>query len=74
MLLGTVKSFNYDRGWGFIRPDDGGRDVFVHVRSLGKIELRAGQRVGYNFKMMPKGPKALNVIILLSGDEASRVA
>jgi len=69
MLSGVVKSFNEDRGWGFIVPDgdpnDGTCDVFVHARSLSGIKLRRGQRVGFNVKKTDKGRRAVNVIVLL---------
>lgn len=50
MLLGTVKWFNTKKGYGFIAPEKGEKDVFVHVTQLEKIGLRRlsdGQRVGY---------------------------
>jgi CspA family cold shock protein len=50
MVTGTVKSFNYSKGYGFIRMDSGGRDVFVHlsaVREAGLANLRKGQRIGF---------------------------
>ena len=50
MVTGTVKRWNGDRGFGFIAPDEGGDDIFVHVRSLvgGGDCLREGQRVRFN--------------------------
>jgi CspA family cold shock protein len=63
---GTVKFFNADKGYGFIKPDDGGRDIFVHVTALeqaGLKSLNEGQRV--SFEVEPdkkgKGPKAVNL-------------
>lgn len=49
MANGTVKFFNQDKGFGFIMPDDGGQDVFVHVSAVaGSTLLREGQKVSYD--------------------------
>jgi CspA family cold shock protein len=63
---GTVKFFNADKGYGFIKPDDGGRDIFVHVTALeqaGLQSLNEGQRI--TFEIEPdkkgKGPKAVDL-------------
>ena len=65
---GTVKFFNGERGYGFIKPDDGGRDVFVHITAVERAGLKSlneGQRI--NFDVEPdkkgKGPKAVNLVI-----------
>jgi cold shock protein len=65
---GTVKFFNGERGYGFIKPDDGGRDVFVHITAVeraGLKDLNEGQRI--TFEVEPdkkgKGPKAVNLVI-----------
>jgi CspA family cold shock protein len=50
MAKGTVKWFNAQKGFGFIQPDDGSRDVFVHIRAVeraGMYELREGQKLSY---------------------------
>lgn len=48
MATGTVKFFNQDKGFGFITPENGGADVFVHVSALqGSVSLRDGQQVSY---------------------------
>ena len=50
MATGTVKWFNATKGFGFIQPDDGGKDVFVHISAVeraGLRELREGQRVAF---------------------------
>lgn len=63
---GTVKFFNNEKGFGFIRPDDGSRDVFVHVSAVtssGIGTLAEGQRVAFDVEpdKRGKGPKAVNL-------------
>ena len=51
MTTGTVKWFNPDKGYGFIQPDDGGKDVFVHISAVeqaGLRDLNEGQKVSYD--------------------------
>lgn len=48
MTTGTVKFFNQDKGFGFITPDNGGADVFVHVTAVQGPPLRDGQKVSYD--------------------------
>ncbi|MBD9641395.1 cold-shock protein [Ensifer sp. ENS07] len=49
MAIGTVKFFNHDKGYGFISPENGGTDVFVHVSAVdGTGPLRDGQKVSYD--------------------------
>ncbi|MEM7176487.1 MAG: cold-shock protein [Pseudomonadota bacterium] len=53
MPTGTVKWFNSEKGYGFIAPDDGGKDVFVHVSAVkrsGLEELREDQKIGYELE------------------------
>ena len=62
--LGTVKWFSRMKGWGFIEPDGGDRDVFVHYDSIigdGFRNLEKGERVQFLVEDSPKGPKAVNV-------------
>jgi cold shock protein len=64
MATGTVKWFSDDKGFGFITPDDGSRDLFVHYSSIssdGYRSLPEGAKVSYEEEMGPKGPKAINV-------------
>jgi CspA family cold shock protein len=64
MPQGTVKWFNPDKGFGFIAPDDGGADVFVHfsaIQSSGYRSLEENQKVEYNVTQGPKGPQAAEV-------------
>jgi cold shock protein len=64
MAQGTVKWFNPDKGFGFIAPDDGGADVFVHfsaIQTAGYRTLEENQKVEYNVTQGPKGPQAAEV-------------
>ena len=63
---GVVKFFNGEKGYGFIKPDDGGNDIFVHVSALEQAGLQSlieGQKVSYDIEpdKKGKGPKALNL-------------
>jgi CspA family cold shock protein len=66
MATGTVKFFNTTKGFGFITPDDGGKDVFVHISAVeqsGLTTLSENQRVKFDTEPDPrgKGPKAVNL-------------
>jgi CspA family cold shock protein len=64
MATGTVKWFNESKGFGFIAPTDGSKDVFVHfsaIASSGFRTLAEGQTVTYDVENGPKGPQATNV-------------
>jgi cold shock protein len=64
MAQGTVKWFNADKGFGFIAPDDGSADVFVHHSAIqieGYRSLQENQRVEFNTVRGPKGPQAEQV-------------
>ncbi len=66
MATGTVKWFNESKGFGFIAPEDGSKDVFVHfsaIASEGFRTLTEGQQVTFEVEEGPKGPQAQNVTI-----------
>lgn len=60
MSSGTVKFFNNSKGFGFITPEDGSKDVFVHINGL-VDEINEGDKVEYDVEETPKGLNALNV-------------
>jgi CspA family cold shock protein len=64
MPTGTVKWFSDDKGFGFITPDEGDRDLFVHYSGIvgnGRKSLDEGAKVSYEEEQGDKGPKAVNV-------------
>jgi cold shock protein len=66
MPTGTVKWFNPDKGFGFITPEDGGKDLFVHqtaIQADGYRSLDEGAKVQYETEAGDKGPKAVNVTL-----------
>lgn len=66
MAIGTVKFFNADKGFGFIAPEGGGKDVFVHasaIEAAGMRSLAEGQRVSFDTQPDAKGSKAVNLQI-----------
>jgi CspA family cold shock protein len=67
-MAGIVKFFNAERGYGFIKPDEGGRDVFVHVTAVERAGLKSltdGQRLSFDVESdkKGKGPKAVNLVV-----------
>jgi CspA family cold shock protein len=63
MSNGTVKFFNNSKGFGFITPDDGSKDVFVHINGL-TDEIAEGDKVSYDVEEGRKGPNAVNVKVI----------
>ena len=64
MTIGTVKFFNSTRGFGFISPEDGTKDVFVHISAVeqaGMGSLAEGQKVSFDVQPDDRGPKAINL-------------
>jgi CspA family cold shock protein len=67
MATGTVKWFNSEKGYGFITPDDGGKDLFVHfsaIQAQGYKSLPEGEKVTYEAQQGDKGPQATNVTLV----------
>ncbi len=64
MTIGTEKFFNTTQAYGFIQPDDGTKDVFVHITAVeqsGLGHLSEGQKVGFEVQQDQRGPKAVNL-------------
>lgn len=64
MTTGTVKFFNSTKGFGFIVPEDGSKDVFVHISAVersGLGSLTDGQKVTFDVEQDDRGPKAVNL-------------
>lgn len=64
MANGTVKWFNDEKGYGFIAPDDGGADLFLHYSAInmgGFKSLKEGQQISFEVEQGPKGRQAANI-------------
>ena len=75
MAIGTVKFFNDSKGYGFIAPDGGGNDAFVHISAVersGMRTLRENQRVSYDLEQDRRGKMA--AVNLKSADDAAPAA
>ena len=75
MPIGTVKFFNESKGYGFIAPDDGGQDAFVHISAVegsGMNSLRENQRISYTLEQDRRGKMA--AVNLKSAEESTSSA
>ena len=64
MTIGVTKFFNETKGFGFITPEDGSKDVFVHISAVERSDLgrlSEGQKVSFEIQSDPRGPKAINL-------------
>ena len=73
MATGTVKFFNTQKGYGFIKPDDGGKDVFVHITAVQAAGLRGldeGQAVSFDVLMERGKPAAGKIMLVTEASES----
>jgi CspA family cold shock protein len=64
-LQGTVKKWLDFKGYGFIKPDTGGDDIFIHNSDIkGSYDLKEGQKVEFDVETSYKGPKAVNLTVI----------
>lgn len=67
MATGTVKWFNDQKGFGFITPDDGEKDLFLHhtaIKAEGYRSVQEGAKVSYEIETDAKGPRAIDVTLI----------
>ena len=64
MAKGKVARFFDQKGFGFIKPDEGGKDLFVHINEVDGENIQEGDSVEYDEKEGPKGPQATSVKVL----------
>lgn len=64
MATGTVKFFNTTKGFGFITPDDGSKEVFVHISALNGVTIKENDKVQYDVEDTEKGKNAINVELI----------
>ena len=61
-MEGTIKFFNTEKGFGFIQPNEGDKDIFVHINNIDRdIELNEGDKVTFETEETSRGPSAINV-------------
>lgn len=64
MQEGTVKFFNDAKGFGFIKPNDGGPDIFIHVSDLNGVQIRENDKVTFDVRNGKKGLNAVNITVV----------